>query len=298
MQKNISSLIEEIRKRNAHRVLLQLPEGLRMRSISMADELKKAGVDVVLSNDPCYGACDIKDECALQASCDLIVHIGHNKFYRDFRTTVPVLYYPWEAQVTINEIDFSILKEKKVGILTSIQHMKLIDGVKKALESYGKEVFAGGQILGCWTVNAEKIAGSVDAFIFIGTGKFHPLRLKNKPVYVIDLEKMKLEKVDSALFEKIRYGRIYKAMDAKSFGILVSSKKGQFELQKKAEEIKSMLEKNGKKAHVIIMDEITNSKLMGISVDAFINTACPRITDDVFDKPIINAEDLHELFQE
>ena len=43
------------------------------------------------------------------------------------------------------------------------------------------------------------------------------------------------------------------------------------------------------------MNEITDDKLMGLKVDAFINTACPRITDMPFSKPMINAEDIDLL---
>jgi diphthamide synthase subunit DPH2 len=41
------------------------------------------------------------------------------------------------------------------------------------------------------------------------------------------------------------------------------------------------------------MDEISNEKLECIRVDAFINTACPRIED--LGKPFINADDVEEF---
>jgi 2-(3-amino-3-carboxypropyl)histidine synthase len=297
MDENISELIDEIKKRGTRRVLVQIPEGLKTRAFVMISDLRNAGIDAILCGEACYGACDIKDDYAASMDCEMIVHIGHSKFYRDFKTKVPVLYFPWAAKIDVNNIDFSELKESRIGLLASIQHMNLINKIKLKLEEKSFVVLIGGQILGCWTTNAEKIKDRVDAFLFIGTGSFHAFRVKNKPVYVLDLEKMAVQKVDSTLMEKRKYARIFKAMEAKSFGVLVSSKKGQFELQGKAEDVKRSLEQKGKSAEIIIMDEISNAKLMGIKFDAFINTACPRITDDVFEKPIINAEDLDEILE-
>ena len=67
--------------------------------------------------------------------------------------------------------------------------------------------------------------------MFIGSGHFHPLALKGtkKPIYVIDVEKKTAEKLDTERFEKRRWANIYKARDARSFAILVSTKEGQKE---------------------------------------------------------------------
>jgi len=297
MDENVSELIREIKKRGAQRVLVQIPEGLKTRAVFLIDALKKEGIDAILCGEACYGACDIKDDYAFSLKCTVVVHIGHSKFYRDFETKVPVLYFPWPVKINVTGINFSKIKESKIGLITSIQHMSLINDIKKMLEKSGHEAMIGGQILGCWTTNAEKIEDRVDAFLFIGTGSFHALRVKSKTVYVLDLEKMVVEKVDSTTMEKRKYARIFKAKDAQTFGVLVSGKKGQFELQGKAEEIRKKLEKKGKKAEIIIMDEINDMKLMGLRFEAFVNTACPRITDDVFDKPVINAEDLDEILE-
>ena len=76
----------------------------------------------------------------------------------------------------------------------------------------------------------------------------------------------------------------------------MSSKQGQFRLDK-AREIKKLIESRGKKAYIFIMDEIEDEKLLGLRVDAFVNTACLRITDGKFSKPIINAEDVKEVLE-
>ena len=292
-------IIEEVRKTGAKRVLLQLPEGLKTRATAIMSELHSNSIECVLSADPVYGACDIPVNEAKQLNCDLIVHVGHNKFYRDAEQGFPVLYLPYFIDIELGEIDFSAIEEERIGLLTNIQHMKLLNEVKVKLEKSGKRALIGGQVLGCWYVNAEKIAESIDAFLFIGSGKFHPLGIESKKIYNLDLERMEIEDItdDVKKIEKLRYGRIMKAKAAQSFAILVTLKTGQHMLLGSADDLKKKIEAKGKKAFILSMDEITNERLMGIRCDAFINTACPRIADAHWDKPFINAQDLDTVLE-
>ena len=290
-------LADEIAAKKPTRVLVQLPEGLKRHGAALAAALKEHGVECVLSNDPCYGACDLKDEDARRLQCDLLVHVGHSKFYRDVPTVVPVMYFPWFVPADLQGVDITQLTEHRIGLLTSIQHLTLLPELKERLEQHGKEVMIGGQILGCWTANADKIASHVDAYLFVGSGVFHPLALSGKPVYVLDIERRELQRLDARRFEAVRWGRIARARDARTFAVLVTSKKGQCELLGRADEIKALLEQHGRRAFVVIMDEITDAKLTTINADAFINTACPRLADDVFSRPFINADDLDHVLE-
>jgi 2-(3-amino-3-carboxypropyl)histidine synthase len=287
-------IAEEIKKTGAKRVLLQVPEGLKTKALEIAEGIQKHGIGVIISADTCYGACDLPDYEAEKLGVDLIVHIGHNKFYKDFTTKVPVLYYPWKLVYKINWKLFDVkkIKEERIGLVTTIQHLDLLPDFEKLLKSRGKGVVIGGQILGCWTRNADKIAEDVDAFLFIGTGVFHASAL-NKKTYIFDLEKQQIKEAEP--YEKKLYANIFNARNAKTFGIIVSSKPGQLDL-KKAEEVKKTLEQRHKKAFILIMDEINDTKLLGIRADAFINTACPRIAENKFSKPVINARDVEKLF--
>jgi len=294
MMNKIRELVNEIRKKKPKKILLQLPEGLKTKALEMMEAIEKAGIEVILSNNPCYGACDLPCEEAKMLGADLIVHVGHNKFYKNIKTKILVLYFPWKLSVSIGNIDLTPIKEKRIGLLASVQYLDLLKDVSGKLKKNGKKAVIGGQILGCWTQNAKKIANKVDAFLFVGTGEFHSLAINGKKTYLLDLEKREISHLDSSLFEKQKYARIFAARDAKAFGILVSSKPGQFNLEE-AEKIKKTLEQRHKKAFILIMDEINEQKLLGIKADAFINTACPRITDDRFSKPVINACDIKEL---
>ena len=295
---NIENLVNEIVKKNPKKIMLQLPAGLKMKAVGIIEALKEKGIEAIVANNPCYGACDLGDKEAKQMNCELLVHVGHNKFYVDFLTDVPVLYFPWLIDVKLENIDFLPIKEKRIGLLTTIQHTTLLNGVKEKLENRGFEAVIGGQVLGCWTANAEKIADKVDAYLYVGSGKFHPLAVRNKKIYSLDVETHKIEAVDPMALEKRRFANIYNAKDAKTFAILVTTKKGQEQMLGKAEQLKQRIEHYGKNALVIVMNEINNDALLGIKADAFINTACPRIIEDSFSKPIINADDLEKVLEE
>jgi len=292
-----SDMIDQVRKTGAKRIMLQLPAGLKTKTVGIAKELEKNGIQVVLANDPCYGACDLADEEARQADCEILVHVGHTKFYRDFKTAVPVVYFPWAVDIVLDEVDFSPIKEGKIGLLTTVQHMTLLSDVKAMLEKAGKEAVIGGQVLGCWFANAEKIEEKVDAFLYVGSGRFHPLGIKSKKIYALDIERMRVEEVDTSVLEKRRYANVYNAKNARTFAVLVTTKKGQNQLLGQAEELKNNIEKNGRIAVVVVMHEINDTALLGIKADAFVNTACPRIVEDSFSRPIINAEDLDKVFE-
>ncbi len=288
----VDDLIAEVKRTGAKRIMLQLPAGLKTRVTEMAERFSSEGVEAIVALNPCYGACDLADEDAKQAGCEMLVHVGHSKFYRDFKTAVPVIYFPWTFDVRLDTVDFSVIEEKRIGLLTTIQHMTLLSDAKNMLEKQGKEGVIGGHVLGCWFTNAEKIADKVDAFLYVGSGRFHPLGLKDRKIYALDIERMKVDHVDTSVLEKRRYANIYNAKDARTFAILVTAKKGQNQLLGSAEEIKEKIRKNGRDAFVLVLNEINDAALMGIKADAFVNTACPRIVEDHFSKPVINVEDL------
>ena len=89
---------------------------------------------------------------------------------------------------------------------------------------------------------------------------------------------------------KKRIINLDKFKDAKNVGILVSTKRGQF---RSTDDIEKKLESNGKKVWVIAMDYISPEKILGMKLDALVNTACPRIEDDlVFPVPVIDKSEI------
>ena len=190
---------------------------------------------------------------------------------------------------------------EKIGLLTTAQHLRELDNAKKYLEANGKEIVIGGQILGCNAKKAEKIQAEVDAFLYIGSGRFHPLALLaiGKPIFVANpytLEVAEITKEEKTKNAKKQRARIMRAIEAQDWGILVSTKTGQCNL-KKALEIKKKLEASGKTAYLFAGEEISPQRLIGYKIGAWINTACPRIVEDEFDKPILNPDELESILE-
>ncbi|MCW3992771.1 MAG: diphthamide synthesis protein, partial [Candidatus Bathyarchaeota archaeon] len=94
----VERVSDEIRRRNARRVLLQLPDGLRPGAFRLARALReRTDAEVLLLGDSCYGACDVALRQSEAVEADLLVHYGHSRMLPD--RGVPVLYV--EAKVDI-----------------------------------------------------------------------------------------------------------------------------------------------------------------------------------------------------
>ena len=73
-----------------------------------------------------------------------------------------------------------------------------------------------------------------------------------------------------------RWAAIARAHDAKIFGILVSKKTGQIRMEM-AKDLKALAEKHDRQASIFLLDLVSPDMLEGYRVDAWVNTACPRI---------------------
>ncbi|MFH1721127.1 MAG: diphthamide synthesis protein [Candidatus Altiarchaeota archaeon] len=189
-----------------------------------------------------------------------------------------------------------------VGLMASAQHLNQLDKIRDFLVGEGISASIGEQILGCQIKPDMIDCGSEpDCYVYIGSGRFHPLGLAlktDKPVFILNPLSNVFDEVSNEEKEKWfkrKKGRLTVAAAAETFGILVCTKSGQFDLNK-AKNLKVDLEKKNKKAYIFAGAEITPDNLLPFKVDAWINTGCPRIVDDEHEKPIVNAEELKEIF--
>lgn len=306
-QLNIQEILAKIKQINAHTVGLQFPEGLKIYATSVAQQIEeKAGVDVIISGDPCYGACDVADS-SMNKVVDLLVHFGHTPLPLEY--DVPVLFLEAEFQLDVIPVAIkalNLLKNyKRIGLVTTAQHLHFLDELVDLLEKNGKEVVmkkgsgtGKAQVLGCNFSSIENL--SVDAFLFLGSGNFHPLGIKfttHKPVIIADPYHDEVRNIDEFAdrMMRIRFAKIVKAKEAERFGVIVSSKKGQNRMEL-ARNLKDMIEAGGKQAFIVFMNQITPELLMPYrELDAYVVTACPRIAIDdanIYDKPLITPEEL------
>lgn len=307
-QFNIDEVILKIKEIKACTVGLQFPEGLKTYATSIAGQIEeKTGANVIISGDPCFGACDVSDS-DMNDLVDLLVHFGHTPLPLEY--DVPVLFL--EAQFKLNAMPavnkaLNLLKDyKKIGLVTTAQHLHLIDELAEFLEKNGKQVIMKegngtqmAQVLGCNFSSVRDL--SVDAYLFLGSGNFHPLGIElstHKPVIIADPyhnEARTIEQFTDRII-RIRFAKITKARDAQKFGIIVSSKKGQNRMEL-ARKLKDMIKREGKETHIIFMNQVTPQLLLPYrELDAFVITACPRIAIDdanLYDKPLLTPEELY-----
>ena len=144
-----------------------------------------------------------------------------------------LLHIPAKSNVDIKLSKEALKKlpKKKLGIVTTIQYLHKLSDVEKQLPN----CVLLGQILGCNVLKTEKAV--VDAFLYIGTGEFHPknLALKTgKAVYVWNPVNKSLKQLPESDIDKEKkriQGLLNKFLHAKTLGIIVSLKPGQFNLK-------------------------------------------------------------------
>jgi len=190
------------------------------------------------------------------------------------------LFIPAKAKYDFKELKNLDKMPKKLGLVTTIQYVDELPKIKKYLEGKGKLVEIGGQILGCNVKNAEKIKEKVDAFLYIGSGHFHPGAL-------IDLGKdIFLSNGEKVVFKK-RKGMLSKFYASKNIGVIVSLKKGQLHMDW-AENLKKKYK--DKNIYIFVCDTLDYNQLENFPfIECWVNTACPRIADDI---AVLNYEDI------
>ncbi len=304
---DLDKVIRKINSKNVKNVGLQFPEGLKMQAINIAHSIEEeCDVNVIISGDPCFGACDVSDY-KMKDSVDLIIHFGHTPL--PIRYEIPTLFIEAFANVDVKKDLKKCLESLKdynrVALVTTTQHLHLLNEMKDFLEDNGKEVVLGsskstrkGQVLGCNFSSIKNL--DADVYLFIGSGNFHPLGIylfTKSPVYALDPYNNELrEMTDYAdRILRIRFARITKAREAKKWGIIVSSKEGQYRLEL-AKEIKKLLKDSGMEGYIIMLDNVNPDVLLPyFDLDAFIVTACPRIAIDdsqMYKKPLITPQEL------
>ena len=309
-------LKEVIKKRKPKIVFLQLPEGLKPEAPRLAVVIEEAGALPIVSSDPCYGACDIAVSEAKILGADLIIHYGHTPI--TMIIDVPTVYVEVNAKISLKEAVTEALPYleswTKIGLVTTVQHVHQLDEAKIMLENAGKTVFVGdvgrvkypGQVIGCDFSNARSVLETVDAYLFVGGGRFHAIGVAlatGKPTIIADPYETIAYPIQDQVKQVImqRWGNISEAKEAKSFGVLISLKSGQMRLRE-AINIKEKLEQGGLKVTLLALREVTSSALMQFpGIDAFVNTACPRLSlDDAphFGKPLLSTNETFVMLGE
>jgi 2-(3-amino-3-carboxypropyl)histidine synthase len=312
---DLEKAVRKINKNDYKNVVLQVPEGLKhifKDFVSFFEEKTKA--NIIISADPCFGACDIPSFFCENTDIDLIIQIGHLPMPELTELPVPVMFLNAFSNTDVSKVVEKALpsiKGKKIGVVTTAQHIHKIDDVKNMLLKNNfepvickgdKRIDSDGQILGCNFSAATKSISDVDMYLFIGSGTFHPLGLMistKKPVISCDpyTNQVKYKELDDFkdMILRQRYGAIARSKDARAYGIVVCSKIGQYRFDE-VKKIKKLINSKNKKAFVLIVNFFSASSLESFrGIDCFVSLGCPRVAIDdymQYEKPIITPVEL------
>ena len=305
-------IVDEIRRRGSKRILLQMPEGLKPIGFELAKQVEKeTGIEVFVSGDPCYGACDLALNPKRQIEADLLIHLGHAEIPGEFPNE-NVMFVEARAEVSIDEPMLKAVQmlesEKVIGLASNIQHIHQIKRAEEILEQHGKNTLIGrpsgwlkypGQVLGCDYGSLRAIAEKVDAILVLSGGDFHalgiPLATGKRTIVVDPFQQTAKDMTETCrrLLRK-RWISIEKFREAKRIGIILGLKSSQMNASL-ARRLKQLLEERGFSAIIICATEVIPETLESFTdLDAYVEISCPRIsTDDQerYRKPILNPEE-------
>jgi len=302
----VKALIKEL---DARRVGLQLPEGLKTVALALADEIStETGAEVIVSGNSCYGACDIDEK--LERLVDVLFHFGHADTFL-FQDHEKVVFIELRSTVDVKPVVEQAVAEltgECVGLVATVQHVHALEEAKQVLTRASKRAMIGknlhigtvpGMVLGC-DFSAARVP--CDEILFVGSGGFHPTGIAlytGKRVVAADPFTQHISVFEPDQLRKKRYLAVGRALDAKSVGILVSTKSGQLKLNE-AITLKRKAEEKGLVAYLIALDEITEARLLGYNVDVFVNTACPRLVEDFvpFKQPVLAINEFEVVLGE
>jgi len=298
-------LFRALREGHHRKIALQVPDGLLRNAHDLAARISsEAGCPVVIAARACFGACDFPSPEDVPGADALIV-FGHAPIPNVPRQRITYFIEmrdPTGDVEALARLVHAAGLPARLGAVASVQHLDLLPGLIAALGRLGHTLRVGrgdrrlayaGQALGCNYTTAEAIATDVDAFLFLGTGRFHPLGLAlavGKPVWSLDPLQGTLEPpIDRDALIRRRQLTVAACFRARRFGLLVSSFAGQdrspmaLALQRRARD-------RGREAEILVFDRLDPRDLFGRDVDAFVNTACPRIALDdaeLYDRPML-----------
>lgn len=299
----------------ASRIFLRVPPGLVRSAPKIIDYISKytrAPVELLLQS--CYGACDYPPGIYSFPLCknEKIFHIGD--------ASMPCLHLPssisfFEAQsshpvTAVVTRAIKSLEGKNIGLVTTTPWIHTLSKCKKILAEKGYCPHIGkrgnraaydGQILGCDLTAAVTISSSIDSFLYIGDGMFHPLGVTlatHKPVIAADpiekkIKKQEIKDLKDTILRQ-RNAALAHAYDAQTYGIIICQKIGQYR-PRVATHLKTLIEKKGKKAYYLTLDNMSPLDLDAMGIDCYVSTACPRIAIDdyhLYKKPVLTPLEL------
>lgn len=299
----VFGLIEEKRPT---KIIVNAPGGLLRQTMDLMRVIEsRYGVQCVLVGDTCFGICDTVDNEVEKLGASLALHIGHNASVKDVGDHTHLVDAKDDVKfdAVVRRSIPLLSKYKRLGLATFSQHLHELEPVKGLFEEAGFEVYLGrrnrlllgSQTFGCDFSTVFENTEKVDAFCYLGQSEFHAVGVATatgKPTFLLDpyLEEMRDMKEEAEERQKRAVLGVYKALDAKVFGVVTGLKEGQMMLGR-SKWITGRLRAHGREVVQLAMRDITPDRLAPYTnIEAFVQTACPRISIDgfTFSKPVLS----------
>lgn len=306
-------IFEEIKRRKPVSVSLNGPDGILPQVQETAKRImSRFGIPAYVLADTTWGTCDLNSNGSKVLGADVQFNIGHTINMPTLEGNV-VLIDAYD-DVVFDDVArkcAGMIRGKKIALVTDSQHLHQVDSVREILTKAGIQVEVGkgkgqlndGQVFGCEFYPATELKHKVDAYVFLGQSNFHASGIAlstDKPTFVLDPYFNEVREVTefAQKLKKKATLAIYKAADAKTFGIIIGLKEGQLS-KITGLKFKKELEKEGREVQLFALTDITNERLQNLKgIDAFIQVACPRIsTDNKFDKPVLSTPQANALLK-
>ena len=306
-------IFREIENKNPASVSLNGPDGILPLVQQTAINIeKKFNIPAYVLADTTWGTCDLNSNGSRVLGAEIQFNIGHTINTESLEKNLVLIdaYDDVEFEDVARKCP-AILKGKTISLVTDSQHLHQVDKVGKILTENGIKVKIGkgkgqlndGQVFGCEFYPATALKREVDAYVFLGQSNFHAAGIAlstNLPTFILDPyfnEVREITEFAQQLKKKATLA-IYKAVESKTFGVIVGLKEGQLS-KVFALKIKKELEEQGKEVQLFGLTDITNERLRNLKgIDAFIQVACPRIsTDNQFDKPVLSTPQANALLK-
>jgi len=301
--------------RGCRKLLFQAPDGIKRFLVKTIEELEERGFEIAFSASHAWGGCDVALTELATLGYDALVHVGHHGPVR-FRAPENVLFVPAYSTADVrNVIENAAAKlssegVRAVGLLSAVQHLHKLEQARQLFLEYGINAYTSkspdptmpeGLVIGCDSRAAEKLIGTVDAFLVIAGGVFHALGVAlatGARTFAADPYTGRVVEVDQMLRGIVakRLAHLAAVMEAQNGILVVSSKPGQRACELRVNALlKSCLER-GLKLRLVVFDEVSRDALLDYGgAEVFVNAACPRLSIDdphVFPGPVVNASEL------
>lgn len=293
----IHKTVWRVRKANAKRVALQMPEGLLMYATMIADILRKhaCAAETVVLADVTYGACCVDDLSAKALGCDFLVHYGHSCLVPVQTCAIPMLYVfvhiAFDPQHLIKCLHTQFEKDARIALVGTIQFVDTLHAIRPQLMEHFTDIsvpqskpLSPGELLGC---TSPKMADR-DVLVYVGDGRFHlesaMIANPRLPAYRYDpyAKTFTIERYAHDEMRAVRKRAVDQARGATNFGIILGTL-GRQGSPNILERIQGVIRDSQKNSVTILLSEITPGKIKQLEksgVQAWIQIACPRLSID------------------